>query len=301
MTTSLTLSQALKNRILDPAAGPLVLPGAPNALTARIVEESGFEAVYLSGAGVANTFLGAPDIGLLGYREMLTHIEAVRDAVAIPLVVDGDTGYGNAVTVHHTVRGFEAAGANGIQLEDQKFPKKCGHFANKGTISADEMVAKIHAAVDARRDDGFIIIGRTDALATEGLDAACERAQRYLDAGADVAFVEAPRRRDAYLGIPRRLSGPAVANVVEGGMTPVLPFGELADAGYRVILYANTAMRAAISAMQFALGSLRARGDSLGVSHAIASWSERQRLVRKDAFDALSDAYATDRFTGSRP
>lgn len=297
----LSASQVLKSRILDPQTGPLVLPGVPNALTARLVEECGFEALYLSGAGIANTFLGAPDIGLLGYREVLTHIETIREAVSIPMVVDGDTGFGNAVTVHRTVRGFEAAGANGIQLEDQQFPKKCGHFADKGTISADEMVAKIHAAVDARRDDGFVVIGRTDALATEGIDAACERAQRYLDAGADVAFVEAPPLREEFLAVPGRLRGPAVANVVEGGMSPVLPFAELADAGYRVILYANTAMRAAISAMRFALESLRGRGDSLAVTHAIASWTERQRLVRKDFFDDLSVAYSTGRFTRSQP
>lgn len=294
-----SVSQALKNRILDSQTAPMVLPGVPNALTARLVEECGFEALYLSGAGIANTFLGSPDIGLLGYREVLTHIETIRQAVSIPMVVDGDTGFGNAVTVYRTVRGFEAAGANGIQLEDQQFPKKCGHFANKAIISSDEMVAKIHAAVDARRDDGFVVIGRTDALAVEGFDAACERAQRYLDAGADVAFVEAPQVREEFLEVPGRLRGPAVANVVEGGMTPVLPFAELADAGYRVILYANTAMRAAISAMQFALQSLHSRGDSLAITHAIASWTERQRLARKGVFDALSDAYMTERFVGS--
>lgn len=286
------LNQWLRERV-SRRGDPLLLPGVGNALTARILEEAGFEAIYVSGAGVANTFLGAPDIGLLGLTEVAAHVAAVRDAVNVPLIVDADTGYGNALSVQRTVRQLERAGANAIQIEDQTSPKRCGHFAGKSVVATAEMVGKIHAAVDARLDDDLIVIARTDARADLGMDEACDRASAYLTAGADAVFVEAPRTVDELALLPKRVPGVHVANMVEGGLTPVLPLAQLGEYGFSIVLYANTAMRAAMAAMTEAANQLRERGDSLGLTVGIASWQERQRLVRKDVFDKLDERYGS--------
>ena len=286
-----TPSARLRKRIGE-GGDPLLLPGAPNALTARLIEEVGFEAIYLSGAGIANTYLGAPDIGLVTLSELADHVGAMRDAVSLPIVVDGDTGFGNAINVARAVRLLERAGANAIQLEDQVSPKRCGHFEGKAVISTAEMVGKIKAATDVRQDDDFVLIARTDALALHGLADACDRAEAYLAAGADVAFVEAPVSRDELCSIPTRVSGPTMANIVEGGKTPPLTLDDLADAGFRIVLYANTAMRAAMLAMRSVLTHLHQTGDSLALRDQIASWDERQALVRKPEFDALDQRYA---------
>jgi 2-methylisocitrate lyase-like PEP mutase family enzyme len=286
-----TLNATLRSRIAR-TGSPLLLPGAPNALTARILEDTGFEAVYLSGAGITNTFLGAPDLGLLTATELAGHVAAVRDAVSVPLVVDADTGFGNAINVGRTVRTLERAGANAVQIEDQVAPKRCGHFAGKAVIEAPEMVGKIHAATDARHDDDLLLIARTDARAVSGLDEACDRAARYLDAGADAVFVEAPRSAAELAEIPRRVPGRHVANMVEGALTPITPLAELGSYGFAMVLYANTAMRAAIAGMRAVAGDLLAAGDSLALGDRIASWADRQSLVRKDAFDALNEKYA---------
>ena len=288
-----TPSRRLRGLIGRPGH-PLLLPGAPNALTARIIEDLGFEAVYLSGAGIANSYLGAPDIGLLTMPEVVGHISATRDAVGLPIVVDGDTGFGNALGMQRTVRMFERAGASGIQIEDQVAPKRCGHFSGKAVISAEEMVGKVRAATDARTDDDFVIIARTDSRAELGFDEACDRAARYLDAGADVAFVEAPRSLDELQAIPARVPGRHLVNMVEGGLTPITPLAELGDFGFSIVLYANMAMRAAITGMQSALSHLLSAGDSIAVNDRIASWQERQRLVRKDVFDELDITYGND-------
>lgn len=286
------LNRRLRDRVARPS-DPLLLPGAPNALTARVLEEARFEAIYVSGAGVANTFLGAPDLGLLTLSEMVEHVSAIRDAVQFPLVVDADTGFGNAISVQRTVRALERAGANAIQLEDQVTPKRCGHFDGKAMVTTDEMLGKVRAALDARTDDDLLIIARTDALAAFGLEEACDRVRRYLDAGADMAFVEAPRSREALALIPQKVPGLHMANMVEGGLTPILPLQELAGMGYAVVLYANTAMRAGISAMQRAAAALRARGDSLSLGDDIASWDARQDLVRRGDFERLETLYGT--------
>lgn len=286
-------TRVLRDRVLG-GGPPLLLVGAPNALTARVVEEAGFEAVYLSGAGIANTFLGAPDIGLFGLAELRDHVAAVRGAVGLPLVVDIDTGFGNALGVQRTVRELARAGADAVQLEDQVAPKRCGHFAGKAVIPVGEMVGKIHAALDARAGDGDgpLLIARTDARAVEGFDAACARAVRYHEAGADIVFVEAPRTREELAEIPRRVPGPQVANMVEGGLTPLLPLAELEEMGFAIALYANTAMRAAVAGMQPVLRHLREHGDTRGLDDRIISWAERQSLVRKPAYDALDAKYA---------
>lgn len=285
-----TPSRRLRELIGRPGH-PLLLPGAPNALTARIIEDLGFDAVYLSGAGIANSYLGAPDIGLLTMPEIVGHISATRDAVGLPIIVDGDTGFGNALGMQRTVRMFERAGASGIQIEDQVAPKRCGHFSGKAVISTEEMVGKVKAATDARADDDFVIIARTDSRAELGLDAALDRVAAYLDAGADVAFVEAPQSIEELQTIPARVPGVHMANMVEGGLTPITPLDQLGDFGFAIVLYANTAMRAAIVGMQSALSGLLAEGDSLQFSDRIASWAERQRLVRKPEFDDLDARY----------
>jgi 2-methylisocitrate lyase-like PEP mutase family enzyme len=274
------------------AAGPLlVCPGAANALTARVIEDCGFEAVYVTGAGVANTYLGAPDIGLVTLSELAAHVAAIRDAVALPLIVDADTGFGNPVGVQRTVRVLERAGADAVQIEDQVHPKRCGHFTGKEVVPADEMAAKIESAVDARRDDDLLVIARTDARAVDGFDAAIERAARYAEAGADVTFVEAPASVEELLAVPHRLPGvPQVANLVEGGQTPALPLDRLAD--FRMAIFANIALQGAIRGMQRSLGALRATGSLAEAAADVAGWDERQRLVRKPSFDELQRRYA---------
>jgi 2-methylisocitrate lyase-like PEP mutase family enzyme len=279
---------SLRDRIGRPG-DPLLLPGAPNALTARVLEDAGFEAVYVSGAGVSNSFLGAPDLGLLTLTEIAAHVAAIREAVGVPLVVDADTGFGNALNVQRAVRTLERAGADAIQLEDQVLPKRCGHFAGKAVIDAAEMVGKIHAAVDARASDRTLIVARTDARAELGLDEACDRAAAYMAAGADLAFVEALHDRGEMERAIAVVPGPHLANMVEGGSTPVLPLAELAVIGFAVVLYANTTMRAAITAMQVAAAQLLECGDSVGLE--IASWQVRQDLVRKPRYDELDALY----------
>lgn len=284
-------SEILRRRIEH---GPLLaVPGAANALTARVIEDTGFEAVYVTGAGVANTFLGKPDIGLVTLTELASHVSAIRDAVRVPLIVDADTGFGNAVGVTRTVEVLERAGASGVQLEDQVFPKKCGHFEGKQVVPAEEMVRKIDAATDSRRDENLVIIARTDALATEGFDAAIERARQYARAGADVTFVEAPRTVDELLSIPGKVPVPQVVNLVEGGRTPLLPLTRLGD--FRLALFANIALQAAVKGMQDTLGTLREMGSLAAAAENVAGWQERQRLVDKPRYDALDAKYASER------
>lgn len=285
----------LRERVGDPARPPLLLPGVPNALTARICEEAGFEAVYLSGAGLTNMMLGVPDIGLLTMTELAGQVAAVRDAVRLPIVVDADVGFGNAINVQRTVRALERAGASAVQLEDQVLPKRCGHFDGKAVISAAEMVGKLRAALDARNHPDLLIVARTDARAVHGLDEACDRAEQYIAEGADVAFVEAPLDRSEMEAITARVPGPLLINLVEGGITPALSMAEAAEIGFDIVLYANTLMRAAITAMQRAAESLRQTGETTTLLDEIVSWTERQRLVRKADFDRLEERYAPRR------
>ncbi len=274
-----------------------VLPGAPNALTARLVEDVGFEAVYVTGAGIANTFLGVPDIGLLTLTELCEHVGAIREAVDIPLIVDADTGFGNAVNVWRTVRALERAGANAIQIEDQTFPKRCGHFADKSVIDADEMADKIAAACDARRDAGTLIVARTDARYQFGLDEACRRGNLYREAGADLVFVEAPTTIEEVEIMAREVAGPKILNLVHGGVTPHVPAARVSELGYSFALYANLALLASVHAMRDVLGRLHA-GIDADRQLPIASWDERQRLVRKDEFDDLGRRYSANSRSG---
>jgi 2-methylisocitrate lyase-like PEP mutase family enzyme len=281
---------ALKARLAERKA--LVVPGAPNAMTARIVADLGFEAVYVTGAGVTNFELGAPDLGLITLTELAETVSRMRDATELPLIVDADTGFGNAVNVVRTVRVLERAGADAIQLEDQDFPKKCGHFSGKAVIPLPEMVQKIRAAVDARRDADLQIIARTDARAVEGMDSALERAVAFIAAGADATFVEAPESK-AEMARIGKLMAPQVANMVFGGKTPMTAQAELAAMGYGMVIYANTALQAAVHGMQAALGALKRDGDLSKAEGLLVSFAERQRLVGKPAYDALERKYKT--------
>jgi 2-methylisocitrate lyase-like PEP mutase family enzyme len=270
----------------------LMVPGAANALAARVIEQLGFEAVYLSGAGLTNTFYGLPDLGFVGLADIAQHTAAIRDAVALPIIVDADTGFGNALNVRHSVRTLERAGANAIQLEDQASPKKCGHFEGKAVVPLPEMVGKVRAAVDARLHPDFLVIARTDAASVEGIDAAIARAVAYAEAGADLTFVEAPESLEALRRIPREIACPQLVNVVIGGKTPTLPASEFAAMGFGLVLYANAALQGAVRGMQQALQALQQDGRLDESSGLVASFAERQALVRKSAFDDLERRYA---------
>jgi len=285
-----TMNRRLRQRLARGAG--VLLPGAANALAARLIAASGFEAVYVTGAGIANTALGVPDLGLVTLTELVDHVAAISDAVAVPLIVDADTGFGNALNLRRTVRLLERAGANAFQVEDQVFPKRCGHFEGKAVISAAAMVQKIRAAVDARRDPDLLIIARTDARAVEGLDAAIDRAAAYREAGADILFVEAPQSVAELEVIPARLPGPHLANIVFGGKTPALPAERLASMGFSGIVYANAALQAAVAGMSRVLRHLAATGSLAGVEDLLASFAERQSLVDYAGFAALDLRYA---------
>jgi len=268
-----------------------ILPGAPNALFARVIEDLGFEAVYVTGAGLANMSLGVPDIGLVTLTELTDQVAAICDVVALPVLADADTGFGNPVNMVRTVRALERAGAAGIQIEDQIFPKKCGHFKGKDVIPLGEMVQKVKAAVDTRQDGDFQIVARTDARAIHGFDAALERAHAFIEAGADATFVEAPVSAAEIAKIAQSLPVPQVANMVFGGLTPATPQAELAAMGFGAVLYANAALQAALKSVQEVLGSLKHHGSLDAVSERLASFEERQRAVAKDRYDALEARY----------
>jgi len=279
--------------LLVPGAA-MVLPGVANALAARVVADLGFPAAYVTGAGIANTFLGIPDNGLVTLTELTDHVAAIRAVFPGPLMVDADTGFGNAVNLTRTVKLLERAGADAIQIEDQVFPKRCGHFDGKAVIGKDEMVAKIKAAVDARSDPGLLIVARTDSIATDGFAAAIDRACAYREAGADIGFVEAPQSPDQIADIPRLLPWPQLINIVLGGRTPELPNQKLKELRFAGVLYANVALQAALRGMQEALAVLRRDGRMGDAAALAASFAERQRLVGKGEFDALERKYRTD-------
>lgn len=270
----------------------ILVPGAFNALSARVVADLGFEAIYVTGAGVTNMWFGLPDQAFMGLTDIAEHTARIRDAVELPLIVDADTGFGNALNTYHAVRTLERAGADCIQLEDQVSPKRCGHFNGKEVISTEEMLGKIKAAVDARRDPDTLILARTDACATQGFEAAVERAQRFDEAGADILFVEAVTTAEEIRALPRRLaSKPQLINMVIGGKTPIFRAEELAGLGYGIVLYANAALQGAVAGMQKALTVLR---DTQRIDEdpaLVAPFAERQRLVRKSEWDALEQKY----------
>ena len=270
----------------------VIVPGAFNALSARVIEDLGYGAIYVTGAGVTNMSLGLPDQGFMGLHEIADHTARIRDAVGLPLIVDADTGFGNALNVRHTVRVLERAGADCIQLEDQVAPKRCGHFSGKEVISVAEAVGKIKAAVDARHDPDFLIMARTDACATQGFEAAIERAQKFAEAGADILFVEAVTTAEQIRALPQRLAKPQLMNMVIGGRTPIFDATALGELGYGIVLYANAALQGAVAGMQKALTVLR---DTRRIDEdpaLVTPFAERQRLVGKPQWDALERRYS---------
>lgn len=248
-------------RELLAGAETVVAPGAYDALSARLIEEAGFQAVYMTGFGTAASLLGRPDIGLLSGSEMIDNARRIAGCVAIPVIADADTGYGNPINVIRTVRDYERAGVAGVHLEDQVMPKRCGHLSGKVLVPADDMVAKVRAAVAARTDPDFVVIARTDARAVEGLRAALDRAARYLEAGADVLFVEAPEDEDEIALIASELAGvPLLFNWAEGGRTPPVSLARLGELGFRIVIFPIGALLAAATAVRSFLVTLRRDG-----------------------------------------
>ena len=265
--------------------GVVVVPGTYDALTARIAEQAGFEAIYATGAGISNAHLGLGDVGLLTVDELLRTIKPMCERTNIPLIVDADTGFGGYLNVQRTVRELEHAGTAAIQLEDQMFPKRCGHFRGKRMVAVGEMIGRLSAAVDARRDPRLLIIGRTDARASEGLEAAIDRIHRYFEAGADIGFVEAPQTVEEVRAVADAFKGkPMLLNLVEGGKTPLFSAAELDQMGFKIMLCANTALRAAIKAVGQAMAALKEDGaQTARVQGMICTWQERQSIVESDA------------------
>jgi 2-methylisocitrate lyase-like PEP mutase family enzyme len=273
------------------SGAPLVLPGASDAAGAMLVQRAGFAACYATGAGISNAQFGLPDIGLVSQTEILQQVQRMFAATALPLVVDTDTGYGNVPSVIRTVQLFEQAGASALQLEDQAFPKRCGHFDGHTLIEAAEMQAKVAAAAAARQDPGLVIIARTDARGVLGIDEALRRGHLYLDAGADALFIEAPRTIEEMELIGREFAGvPLVANMVEGGKTPARSVAELHELGFGIVLFANFLMRAMLRAGQDALAHLASAGETDTYLDRLLSWQDRQSLFRLDEFGAVEDA-----------
>ncbi len=269
--------------LLDSDRDVVLAPGVYDPFTAHLATEAGFKALYLSGASIAYTRLGRPDIGLVSMSEVADTIALVRDRTSVPLIVDADTGYGNALNVQRTMRVFERAGASAIQLEDQTFPKRCGHLSGKSLVPATEMAGKIRAAVDARVNGSTLVIARTDAIAVDGFDAAMERANLYVEAGADVLFIEAPRNREQMVKICQSFASriPLLANMVEGGQTPIGSASELAQIGFRIVIFPGGIVRAVVKQAQDYYGSLRANG------------SNRPFADRMTDFDGLNAAIGT--------
>ena len=278
-------------KALAEARRGVIVPGAFNALSARVIADLGFEAIYVTGAGVTNMWFGLPDQAFMGLTDIADHTARIRDAVDVPLIVDADTGFGNALNTYHAVRTLERAGADCIQLEDQVSPKRCGHFSGKEVISTEEMVSKIKAAVDARRDQGTLIMARTDACAMHGFEAAVERAQRYSEAGADILFVEAVTTENEIRTLPQRLQKPQLMNMVIGGKTPIFNADELGGLGYGLVLYANAALQGAVAGMQKALTVLRETHRIDEDPALVTPFAERQRLVGKPVWDAMEAKY----------
>ncbi|WP_188051929.1 isocitrate lyase/phosphoenolpyruvate mutase family protein [Azospirillum sp. Sh1] len=271
----------------------VLAPGVYDAFTASMATAAGFEALYLSGAAIAYTRLGRPDIGLVSVSEVADTIALVRDRVPTPLIVDADTGYGNALNVQRTVRMFERAGATALQLEDQSFPKRCGHLTDKAVIPAGEMAGKIKAAVDARASEATLIIARTDAVAVEGVPAALDRARLYVEAGADVLFVEAPKSREQLSAIATDLGGirPLLANMVEGGQTPISSASELGELGYRLVIFPGGIVRALARQAQDYYGSLAQHGTTQPFRDRMFDFNALNELIGTPEMLALGETY----------
>src|SRR5437762_6850789 len=284
------MSPRQRMRELIGGRGYTMVPGAYDTLTARLVEQAGFAAVYLTGGGYSRAN-GYPDLGLLTLGENVRFIGLTVEAVGIPVIADADTGYGNALNVIRTVREYEKAGVAAFHLEDQVSPKKCGHYEGKQVVSKAEMVGKIKAAVDTRRDADMVIIARSDARAIEGLQAAIDRVNAYLEAGADVGFLEAPQSREELAAAARQLKKPALVNIFEGGKTPVLPARELEAMGHRIGIYPSQTHRAAIAAAKKVLAVLKRDGDTAAIESELATFMDREQAVNAGRWREMETKY----------
>jgi 2-methylisocitrate lyase-like PEP mutase family enzyme len=271
----------MTKRLRELLARPKVLmaPGAADALAARLIAKYGFEAIYMTGAGTTAVRLGMPDVGLLTMNEMVDNARAIADASQLPLIADADTGYGGPINVQRTVRSYERAGVAAIHIEDQQWPKRCGHLAGKSLIPVEEMQAKIRAGLDARVDQDFVLIARTDALAVEGFEQAMERCHRYEEAGADMIFLEAPSKMEHLAAIPKAFRKPALYNMASSGKTPFLHAEEIHKLGFKLIIYPNFTLLSAITAMSHTLSELKRTGSIAEVAKNIASFQEFFNLV----------------------
>lgn len=277
------MTRSLKSLLARPEI--LVAPGVYDALTAASAEAAGFEAVYLSGAAVAYTRLGQPDIGLSTMTEMAETLSLISDRIDLPIVIDADTGFGNALNAGRTMQVYEKAGASALQVEDQTFPKRCGHLKDKSLVSAQEMASKIAIMADTRKSDETLIIARTDALAVEGYDAAIERAERYVEAGADMLFIEAPRSREELETIADHFKGrvPLMANMVEGGTTPIQGKDDLQNIGYSFVIFPGGIVRALLKSMEDYYASLYATGSNKAFSDRMYDFGTLNEKLGTDA------------------
>ncbi|WP_337879432.1 isocitrate lyase/phosphoenolpyruvate mutase family protein [Rheinheimera sp.] len=277
-----THNQRLQTALAKP--GVLKAPGLFDGLTARLVEQAGFEVGFVSGAGIAFSRFGIPDIGLIGMSEVAHCIQLMREISDLPLIVDIDTGFGNALNVQRTVRVFERAGASAMQMEDQLMPKRCGHMKGKNVVSCNEMVGKIHAFVDSRSTEQTLLVARTDALGVTGFDDAMERARRYLEAGADLLFIEAPKSLEQMQLIAQEFGAkvPLVHNLVEGGASPVVSAAELAELGYKVALYPVALLHAFVPTAQALLEHIKQHGETRQFSQPMLDLNQINQLLNAD-------------------
>jgi 2-methylisocitrate lyase-like PEP mutase family enzyme len=281
-------------RALLAAGDVVVAPGVWDGLSARLTAAAGFPAVYATGGGIARS-LGYPDLGLLSLAEIVARLANVVEHAGVPVIADADTGYGNALNTRRAVREFERAGVAALHLEDQTFPKRCGHYDDKAVVPAGEMVQKLRAARDAMTDGDLVLIARTDALAVEGLEGAIARAQAYAEAGADVIFVEAPVSVEQIETIARRVPQPKLINMFQGGKTPLLPAARLGALGYRIVIIPGDLQRAAIRAMQDVLAAIARDGSSAALADRMASFKERESVVDTDGWLARGAEYGATR------
>jgi 2-methylisocitrate lyase-like PEP mutase family enzyme len=281
-----------KLRQLLAAGRTIVAPGVFDGLSARLTEQAGFPAAYASGGAIARS-TGVPDLGLLSLDEIVARLETIVDAVTIPVIADADTGYGNALNAQRAVRAFERAGVAALHLEDQTFPKKCGHYDDKGLVPVAEMAQKLKAARDALTDPDFIVIARTDAIAVEGFAAALDRAGAYGEAGADVIFVEAPTSEEEIAAVARRFPGWKLINMFQGGKTPLMPVARLEALGYNIVIIPSDLQRAALAAMQRALAAIARDGSTAAMTADMASFKEREAVIDTAGYIARDKRYAS--------
>lgn len=284
---------SVRSTLRELLAGPdlVMAPGVADALNARLVAREGFKVIYMTGSGTTASRLGMPDIGLLTMTEMVDNAGRIVDASGLPVIADADTGYGGPINVQRTTRAYERAGVAGIHIEDQQWPKRCGHLQGKTLIPADEMAAKVRAATDAREDKDFVVIARTDALSVEGFEQALDRGRLYEEAGADMIFIEAPNTPDQLAAVPRSFRVPTLFNMASSGKTPFLSAQEIQKLGFKVVIYPNFMLLAAVTAAQGVLRELKKTGSIAGLANKITTFTELFDLVGMREVQELEQRY----------